>query len=166
MVVEFHYQIDGEVITVQLQADDGSYRVSIGDRVYTAQPVQRRGGELIFTVDGRRYTAHAAEDRGTRYVAVAGEMLELKPPDPRRGRRKRHHGEDSLAASMPGQVRKVLAAEGDVVERGQTLLILEAMKMEIKIAAPHAGRVTKVLVKAGQVVERGQELMDVSEGQK
>jgi biotin carboxyl carrier protein len=63
---------------------------------------------------------------------------------------------------MPGQVTRVLIAEGDPVQRGQPLIILEAMKMEIKIAAPHDGRVAKVLVKPGQVVERGQALIEIS----
>jgi len=163
MIVEFQYQLDGDVVAIQLKADGGFYRASIGDRAFTVQLVHQRGGELIFTVDGRRYTAYIAEDRGRRHVSIAGEGLELKRPDPRRARRKRHHGEDSLAASMPGQVSQVLVAEGDVVERGQTLLILEAMKMAIKIGAPHAGRVTRVRVKPGQVVERGQGLIEMRE---
>lgn len=71
------------------------------------------------------------------------------------------HGRDSLEAAMPGQVRAVLVQEGDSVEKGQTLALLEAMKMEIKVAAPHAGRVAKVLIAAGQVVQRGQTLFEL-----
>jgi biotin carboxyl carrier protein len=66
---------------------------------------------------------------------------------------------------MPGLVAKLLVSEGEPVERGQTLLILEAMKMEIKIAAPHAGRVIKVLIRQGQVVDRGQGLIEISNDQ-
>ena len=52
-----------------------------------------------------------------------------------------------------------------VVQRGQPLIVLEAMKMEIKIAAPHDGRVAKVLVKPGQVVDRGQGLIEMTNEQ-
>ena len=63
---------------------------------------------------------------------------------------------------MPGQVRAVLVKEGESVEKGQTLALLEAIKMEIRVAAPHAGKVEKVLIEEGQVVERGQRLFDLS----
>ena len=66
---------------------------------------------------------------------------------------------------MPGQVRQVRVAEGDRVERGQTLIVLEAMKMEIRVPATHAGRVARLLVQEGQVVERGQPLIDVAPGE-
>ena len=89
-------------------------------------------------------------------------MFELRQPDPRRARRKHHHGEDNLSASMPGQVTKVLVKDGDEVQRGQSLMVLEAMKMEIKISAPHDGRVVKVLVQEGQVVARDQSLVEIS----
>jgi biotin carboxyl carrier protein len=67
----------------------------------------------------------------------------------------------SLDAQMPGQVRQVLVKEGDHVEAGQTLLILEAMKMEMRIAAPQAGRVVRLLVRQGDTVERGEQLVEI-----
>jgi len=70
-------------------------------------------------------------------------------------------GHDALEAAMPGQVRAVLVNDGDSVEKGQALALLEAMKMEIRVAAPHAGRVVKVFIAAGQVVERGQMLFEI-----
>ncbi len=52
---------------------------------------------------------------------------------------------ESLRAPMPAQVRAVQVAEGDEVEAGQTLLLLEAMKMEIRLQAPRAGRIARLL---------------------
>ncbi len=62
---------------------------------------------------------------------------------------------------MPGQVRAVLVDAGADVKAGQTLVLLEAMKMELQVKAPHAGKVAAVLVTVGQAVERGQRLVDV-----
>ena len=62
---------------------------------------------------------------------------------------------------MPGQVISVAVKDGDLVTKGQTLVVLEAMKMELRVQAPYAGRVQHVLVKTGQVVERGQQLVEV-----
>ena len=60
-------------------------------------------------------------------------------------------------------MRAVQAAEGDLVEAGQTLLLLEAMKMEIRVHAPRDGTVKKLFVEQGQTVEREQLLIEVQE---
>jgi 3-methylcrotonyl-CoA carboxylase alpha subunit len=64
---------------------------------------------------------------------------------------------------MPGKVLRVLVTEGDLVETGATLVILEAMKMEHAIKAPHAGRVHEVRTRAGDQVEGGQLLVLLSD---
>jgi biotin carboxyl carrier protein len=58
-------------------------------------------------------------------------------------------------------VREVLAVAGAEVVRGDTLVVLEAMKMELRLTAPYAGRVRQVHCAAGQVVERGQVLVEI-----
>ena len=63
---------------------------------------------------------------------------------------------------MPGRVLDVLVAPGDRVQKGDTLVLLEAMKMELRIQAPADGEVSRVLCAAGQVVERGQVLVEMA----
>jgi biotin carboxyl carrier protein len=58
-------------------------------------------------------------------------------------------------------VREVLVQAGETVTRGQTLLLLEAMKMEIRVTAPADGQVRQVLVEAGAVLDRGQRLVEL-----
>ncbi len=65
----------------------------------------------------------------------------------------------SLHAPMPGKVVKVEVAEGDVVDQGQVLVVMEAMKMEHTLRSPHAGTVTAVHTSAGEQVEAGQTLI-------
>jgi biotin carboxyl carrier protein len=64
-----------------------------------------------------------------------------------------------IPAPMPGLVKLVVAAEGDQVERGQRLVVLEAMKMENDITAPREGVVATIHVEAGSVVESGRPLV-------
>lgn len=71
-------------------------------------------------------------------------------------------GVDTLAAPMPGTVTVVKVAVGDVVAAGQSLLVVEAMKMEHVIAAPHAGTVTELDVTAGSTVAMDQVLAVVT----
>ncbi len=67
----------------------------------------------------------------------------------------------SLVAQMPGKVVKVLVNQAEKVTQGQTLLILEAMKMENEVKAPMDGQVTEITVKAGAVVEANHLLLSL-----
>ncbi|SEK01108.1 acetyl/propionyl/methylcrotonyl-CoA carboxylase subunit alpha [Paraburkholderia diazotrophica] len=69
------------------------------------------------------------------------------------------HGEGRLTAPMPGKVIAVLVEEGAVVEKGQPLLVMEAMKMEHTIGAPAAGKVAEVLYGVGDQVADGAQLL-------
>ncbi|QBR93054.1 acetyl/propionyl/methylcrotonyl-CoA carboxylase subunit alpha [Nocardioides euryhalodurans] len=71
----------------------------------------------------------------------------------------------SLLAPMPGTVVRVAVAVGDVVEAGQQVLVLEAMKMQHPVAAPHAGTVTEIDVRPGAQVAAGEVLAVVEEEQ-
>ncbi|MGW5528823.1 acetyl/propionyl/methylcrotonyl-CoA carboxylase subunit alpha [Streptomyces xanthochromogenes] len=73
-----------------------------------------------------------------------------------------HAGADTLAAPMPGTVTVVKVAVGDQVDAGQSLLVVEAMKMEHVISAPHAGTVTELDVTPGSTVAMDQVLAVVT----
>ncbi len=68
-------------------------------------------------------------------------------------------GANVVSAPMPGNVLKVLVNQGDAVKKGQTLLILEAMKMENEIVAPADGTVQSVSAKEGSAVDTGATLV-------
>ena len=74
-----------------------------------------------------------------------------------------HHGSASLTAPMPGAVIRVMVSEGDTVEEGQRLLVLEAMKMEHTMTAPASGIVKKLPFKVGAVVPLGAVLVEMEE---
>jgi biotin carboxyl carrier protein len=163
--MDFQYQLGDNVTAVKLERDGEIVRITIADRVYEVSVIRSRAGEVTFKVNAVTYTAFVASDGSAQYVAVDGSIFGLRKPEARRARRRQHHGEDNLTASMPGQVTRVLIEPGDVVQRGQPLIVLEAMKMEIKITAPYDGRIAKVLVRPEQVVNRGQGLIEMSSKQ-
>jgi 3-methylcrotonyl-CoA carboxylase alpha subunit len=71
--------------------------------------------------------------------------------------------QSALTAPMPGTVIKVLAAPGDKVEQRQTLLVLEAMKMETPVVSPYAATVKAVHVAEGDRVAGGALLLELDE---
>jgi len=71
------------------------------------------------------------------------------------------HSDHSMSAPMPGQVLKIFVEMGDVVRKGDPLLVLEAMKMEHQITAPYDGRVESIGCKAGELVQPGIDLISL-----
>ena len=122
-------------------------------------------GQMELLIDGERVIAYVSSDNSKRWVTVNGRTFVLtKQSGARISGHGHHHTAGELTAPMPGQVRAVNVAEGEAVTKGQTLLVLEAMKMEIRIQSPMDGVVKSLAVKAGQTVEREQPLIEV-EGQ-
>jgi 3-methylcrotonyl-CoA carboxylase alpha subunit len=71
-------------------------------------------------------------------------------------------GDASLEAPMPGTVVQLRVQPGTVVSAGETLVVMESMKMEISIVAPRDGSVASVFVAAGDQVERGATLIELA----
>ena len=65
---------------------------------------------------------------------------------------------------MPGRVLSIAVAPGDAVTRGAVLLVLEAMKVQMRITAPTDGTVTAVRARVGELVEDGSELVSIEAG--
>lgn len=68
---------------------------------------------------------------------------------------------NAVVAPLAGSVFKILVEEGQEIEAGQVLVVLEAMKMETEITAPHAGKVAAILVGVGDPVQGGQGLVEL-----
>ncbi len=69
--------------------------------------------------------------------------------------------ENNVVAKMPGKISKILVKEGDIVEKGTPLLVMEAMKMENEIRASLSGTVKSLRVKEGQAIESGALLLEI-----
>jgi len=161
MAREFRYQVGDDVRDVTVTPKDGGYEVRVGDKILQISARLAARGRLDLEVDGRRLSAYVAHSGQRRYVGLAGDTWTLQPPEPRRGGGEGRSDGGSLTATMPGRVLDVLVAKGDTVQKGDTLVLLEAMKMELRVQAPSDGQVARVLCAAGQVVERGQLLVEL-----
>jgi len=134
----------------------------VGGAAHELLELDRQAGELHFELDG--VVVHAEWARADRavWLHINGRTYHLEKHAGGRGAvGGSAAGEAALRAPMPGQVREVLVAEGDAVEAGAVLLLLEAMKMEMRILAPRAGRVAHLGVAAGESVEKDQILVEL-----
>jgi acetyl/propionyl-CoA carboxylase alpha subunit len=147
--------------TIDLTPSGKSYRATMGDKTVNVEILGTQDGQLNLLIDDERVTAYVSSDNAKRWVTINGRTSQLikSSGTKRSGVKQEHSGE--MTAPMPGQVRAVNVSEGDAVTKGQTLIVLEAMKMEMKIQAPMDGVVSSISVEAGQTVEREQNLVKV-----
>jgi biotin carboxyl carrier protein len=145
------------VIDIRLE---GNAAVIDGRRVEFRQ--QRAAGELTgLVIDGRLWPVRTSRSGQTVMVWAAGRVFRIGAsagPSARMG----EHADD-LISPMPGRVVRVLASEGERVERGQPLLVLEAMKMEHVMRSGRDGVVRRIACAEGQQVEAGAVLVELGE---
>ena len=142
--------LDGEVLPVRIDpvVGRGQVRVTAGDLRLSAA-IRRSGEEIVVTLADEQY------------------RLRVEPalPIPRRARA-HPSGAGELRAPIPGLVVSVDVAEGDTVEQGRPLVVMEAMKMQSELRAPLAGVVTAVHARAGQEVMGGTVLVTIAPADK
>jgi acetyl/propionyl-CoA carboxylase alpha subunit len=123
--------------------------------------VEAEPGVYSVIVDGASYEVRVAGDE----IFVRGRRFRFETEDPRRWKRRGAGagvaGRVAIVASMPGRIVRVLVAEGDEVEAGQGIVVVEAMKMQNELKSPRAGRVTSLAVKPADSVNAGAVLATV-----
>jgi biotin carboxyl carrier protein len=158
-----------------------NYCVSIGEREYRIKVLNDRlevdgqnvdgdliplntGGLHMLRRGARDLELHLREqDPGLFEVLIGAQRVMARVESQLRRTKRRgdaaHAG--ALSAPMPGLVTGVQVGEGEEVEKGQVLILLESMKMQMQMRAPIAGRVSKVTVQRGAQVEKGTLLVQV-----
>ena len=110
--------------------------------------------------DGMPRGAFAARDGEVAWVFLGGETWRISKAPARAARAAEE--EHALTAPMPGKVSAVRVSDGQAVEKGEVLVVLEAMKMEHAVRAPRAGIVARLAAEPGKMVGLGDVLLDVT----
>lgn len=120
------------------------------------------GGWFIVTDGDKRWRVALAGDGDGTWVFVDGQVARLDPVEagPSRGRTK-GRGEAGIMAPMPATVVSLNAAAGQHVKEGDTLIVLEAMKMELPIKSPRSGTIKAVHCAKGDLVQPGVSLLEI-----
>ncbi|MFF9662364.1 acetyl/propionyl/methylcrotonyl-CoA carboxylase subunit alpha [Streptomyces althioticus] len=150
---------DPVTVRVRATADGGTELLLPGaDTPLRASAGPLEGHRFTCALDGVAHTFAALPDGS--WLGRDGDAWQVRDHDPVAASLTRagQAGADSLTAPMPGTVTVVKVAVGDEVDAGQSLLVVEAMKMEHVISAPHAGTVTELDVSPGTTVAMDQVL--------
>ena len=152
-------------------------RAEVGDQKHELE-IRREGGKLFADVDGRKYELEVSEPEdgvylfkhegkifeasvskttGRTHVRIGANEYDVRLVDPRRLRgggagADHDHGVAEIKTAMPGKVVRVLVEAGAAVEKGDGIVVVEAMKMQNELKAPKSGVVKELRAKEGATV--------------
>jgi acetyl/propionyl-CoA carboxylase alpha subunit len=159
--VKYVATLDGTSHVVEVAGGDGRYRLAIGDDVWDVDARLTAQGIYSLLIGGVSYVADVVDREGTCLVDVGGEAYEVLVEEQTRWIIRTRGGAagagagQTVRAPLPGKITHVAVRPGDRVQAGDTLVVIEAMKMENEFKAAAAGAIAEVRVSVGQAVNPG-----------
>jgi len=151
--------IDGKNYRLSLDRSDGLWSCRLDGRDLEVDAALVRPDVLSLRIGNLAYEIKAGRVAGDLHLWVGSAQFAVEIRDPRSLRGRAHagdnHGPRKITAPMPGKVVRLLVREGDTVEPGAGLAVVEAMKMQNEIKSPKKGIVRKILVNQGAAVNAG-----------
>ncbi len=164
--MEFEFTTDGEKRRVKTDARSPRTEVTIDGTSYEVDWVRVRDGVISLVVGGRSHTVQVARRDGGVDVQLEGHQFSFdtgsRDDDSAVAAGASAGAGGTIKAPMPGNVVKVMIAEGDEVSVGTSLVVVEAMKMENELRAPRPGTVQATHVGPGDRVDKGQVLVTIA----
>ncbi len=163
--MKFVTTIGDAVEVVEVTGEQGGYRVTVGSEVWEVDARLTAQGIYSLLIGGISHVADVTDQEGACVVDVGDETYVIQVEEQTRyiirtkGGTAGGRAHQTLAAPLPGKITHVAVQAGDTVKAGDTLLVIEAMKMENELRAGAPGTVAEVRVQAGQTVNGGDVLI-------
>ncbi len=163
--MKYEVLLGGKTRVVELAPQNGEWKISLDGNAVDANAVEVAPNTFSVLLNGESHQIRIAprpDGSLTLHTGLAEYHAEVN--DTRSWRGRRHgaleaEGRQQIAAPMPGKVIRLLIKQGDTVEVGQGLLVVEAMKMQNEIRSPKSGKVEKLFACEGQAVNAGDVLL-------
>jgi biotin carboxyl carrier protein len=151
--------IDGKKYRLDLNRADGRWSCRLEGREFEIDAILTRPDVLSLRIGDRAYEVKSERVSNDLHLWIGSTCFAVEVRDPRslRGRTRAgdDHGPRKITAPMPGKVVRLLVHEGDEVEPGSGVAVVEAMKMQNEIKSPKKGTIQKILVSKGAAVNAG-----------
>lgn len=162
----YEYLVDGETVEVKIDGGKDQLQVSIGGESLAVEACQLKDNLISILADGKLRRVFVTENQKRTYVHIGGKVVILDDAIQESDRQRSGAGGSGAApgaitSPMPGNLIKVMVKEGDSVEEGQALVIVEAMKMENEIRSPSNGIVKSVNFSVGDLVDAGVPIVEL-----
>jgi biotin carboxyl carrier protein len=152
--------VDGKIHKLELARGESGWQCALDGEPINVDAVLTRKNVISILVDGVAYEVKREIAGNDQYVWVRSARFKTEVRDPRSLRARRAaaatgEGPQKLLAPMPGKVVRLIAKEGEAIEAGKGVLVVEAMKMQNELKATKTGTVQKIMVAEGANVNSG-----------
>lgn len=153
-------EIDGDSREVEFTRDGRSITAMVDGRNYVLDASEPEPGVILLKHNGKVIEAYV----GDKSVTIGSRTFETRVIDPKRLRGSglaaaSEHGHAEIRTAMPGKVVRILKAAGDVVTKGEGVIVVEAMKMQNELKSPKDGTIGDIKVAEGATVGAGDVLV-------
>jgi biotin carboxyl carrier protein len=159
LLMLYDVTIDGKSYRLELNHADGRWSCRLDGRDVEVDAILARPDVLSLRIGNSAYEIKSERVASELHLWVGSTRFAAEVRDPRSLRSRARAGDDrgprKIIAPMPGKVVRLLVRDGDAVELGAGVAVVEAMKMQNEIKSPKKGTVQKVLVNEGAAVNAG-----------
>ncbi|MDZ7261868.1 MAG: acetyl-CoA carboxylase biotin carboxyl carrier protein subunit [candidate division KSB1 bacterium] len=168
--MDFDFRVSDKSYKISIEAKEGRFRLNLNNQTFEVEPEFINENCLSFLMDGHSYLVYLADNGDQKILSIGGELFfinrvkeggEFVKQEIAPGEVGFKEGVLSITAPMPGKVVKISVQEGQRVAKGETLAVVEAMKMEHELRAPLPGLVKKINASEGELVNFEESIMEI-----
>lgn len=157
--------VAGEKHEIEITRDGERLFARVDGRTYELEASEPEPNVVLLKHEGRVFEVFASQQKNSEFaVRVGSTELDVAISDPKRlrgssGADADASGKVEIKTAMPGKVVRILKAQGDTVEKGEGVIVVEAMKMQNEMKSPKDGSITDIRVAEGDTVSAGDVLV-------
>ena len=167
--MKLHAEIGDEKYQIEIKIEGTAVFADINSRKYQIEASEPEANVFLLKNDGKLFEVFVSPPKDAKnptYVRVGSSEFEIKLIDPKRlrgsgGNHEHAEGLAEIRTAMPGKVVRILVEKGTPVEKGDGILIVEAMKMQNELKSPKKGVIKNITVEEGATVSAGDVLATV-----
>ena len=156
-----NYEHENHVYNVSIERRNNFYYITYNNTEYKAEAEEIKPGQLTIKVGERVTKSVITEGEKEKYIFIDGDVFRVKPVELTGKKKTKKKEEGDLNSPISGKVVNVKVKKGDLVKKGDVLMVIEAMKMEYLIRAPFDGKVENVNFKEKDLIEIGEITVDL-----
>ena len=155
-----NYEHENHVYNVTVERRKNHYFIMYDNTEYTVEASEIKPGQLKIKLGDRVIKCVITEGEKDKFVFIDGDIFKVKNIELTGVKKTKKKEEGDLSSPISGKIVRIKVKNGDIVKKGDVLMVIEAMKMEYLIRTPYGGKVKKVNFKEKDQIEIGQNTVE------
>ena len=156
-----NYEHNNHVYNVTIERKEKHYFVMYNNTEYKVKAEELKPGYLKIKIGDRFIKSVITEGEKEKFIFIDGNVFRVKPVELTGVRKTKKKEEGDLSSPISGKVVSIKVKNGDLVKKGDVIMVIEAMKMEYLIRAPFNGKIIKINFKENDQIEIGQNTVEL-----